>query len=157
MRLGLSREEVDEAFVGLYGGDRNANCTRLVKAVMRAKTLRRLIALLVYPIFLATVGGTSMRVVGVRGAVGISLAALAWFVFARLLLNVIFIAVFRGVAASHRVPLLLGCLVVDVVGCLAAIYLDTRLILSALLAIVITEVTIWSMELLEEPSVPVAR
>ncbi|MBV9069265.1 MAG: hypothetical protein JO093_01810 [Acidobacteria bacterium] len=124
---------------------------------MRVKTLRRLIALLFYPVFLATVGGTSMRIVGIRDAVGIASAALAWFVFGRLLLNVILVLLFRGIASSHRVPMLLGCVVVDVVGCLAAMYLDTRLILSALLAVVITEVTIWSTVLLEEPSAPVAR
>jgi hypothetical protein len=120
-------------------------------------SLRRSIAILFYPVFLAAVSFSAIAVVGVSDAVGIAAAALAWFVFGRLLVNVIVAAAFHGTARSHRLPMLIGSFIVDAAGCVATMCLDTRLILIALIAIGITELAIWSMEFLEPASIRVAR
>ena len=106
----------------------------------------RLVSALFYPIFLGAVCAVAAPVAGIREGFLFSLAALAWFVFARLLVNVYSCAVARGVTRSHRPALLLGSVMVDSLGTFATLHIDSDLIWATLTAIAISEAVFWSLD-----------
>ena len=122
--------------------------------VIITSMLERFAAAVFYPFFLAAVSAVAAPVVGVKEGVTLSLAALAWFVFGRLLVNVYFCAVVRGMTSSLRLPLALGSVVVDLLGILVTLRIDPELIRSTFVAIAISEVLLWSLMIRNARSSP---
>jgi hypothetical protein len=106
--------------------------------------LERLVVASFYPFFLAAVSAAAAPAVGIKEGITLSLAALAWFVFARLLVNVYSCAVAGATTRSRRSPLAFGSLIVDGLGILATLHMDADLIWSTLVAIAISEAVTWS-------------
>jgi hypothetical protein len=106
----------------------------------------RIAAVLFYLLFIVAVSGVAARVVGIKEGVILSLAALAWFVFGRLLVNIYSCAVLRSITDSTRPALALGSLIVDGLGILAILRIDRDLIWSTLAAIAISEAFTWTLE-----------
>jgi hypothetical protein len=100
--------------------------------------------LIFYPGFVALVTAPAVRVLGLEAAMRLSAAALAWFAFTRLLLIAIAGAVvYKTRASSYYLVLVLCGAVIDSGGVLAALWLDHRLIWSAVAAILLTEPWFW--------------
>ena len=107
--------------------------------------LERLAAAVFYPFFLAAVSAVAAPVVGIKEGVMLSLAALAWFVFARLLVNVYSCAVARDATRSPRPAIAVGSFIVDGLGILVTLRIDSDLIWTTLVAIAISEALTWSL------------
>jgi hypothetical protein len=114
----------------------------------------RLAAVLFYPLFLGVVWTFATRVAGIREGFLLSLGALAWFVFVRLLVNVYSCALGRGVTRSHRPALLAGSVIIDGTGIYATLHIDSDLIWTTVAAIAISEGLIWSLEFVQSRPSP---
>ncbi len=101
--------------------------------------LEKLVAAVFYPFFLAAVSATAAPVVGIKEGVMLSLAALAWFGFGRLLINISSCAVAADKPRSLRRPLAVGSVIVDGLGILVTLRIDSDLIWSTLVAIAVSE------------------
>jgi hypothetical protein len=107
--------------------------------------VEKLAAALFYPFFLAAVSAAAAPVVGIKDGAMLSLVALAWFVFGRLLVNIYSCAVAGDKTRSLRRPLAVGSLIVDGLGILVTLRIDSDLIWSTLVAIALSEAVTWSL------------
>jgi hypothetical protein len=100
-----------------------------------------LIAYLFYPVFIAGVSLPSVKDLGWRGAISLSLVALAWLIFARLILFGAFGAALAA-ALSRRTARIALSLLIDFAGMWAAFRIGRSCIWSGLVAVSLAEAMI---------------